>query len=459
MDAHSTVELTATVASTGVVPRISRRTAQNGTLLIVWALAFVSFSLPGRFSADGADGMDLLGLLKLLCRFIALAWGGFLAVYYFDPSVWRCRVVNRLFAPWGMFLVWAFFSVTWSALKAFSFGQAMGLAAQIALAWSLAHLFTESSEVYRLMRHLSWVLLLYSAALLAIYAVAPEITGLERTEHMDAAEGLVHPTAGGGTASLGLVLLVGLGILGIESHGVLLLGVVVQAAILYISRSRASVLCAALVLPFVIAILGGGRWIGRCLTTIAVLVCCLLLLDPSFQFAENALESGAQYLKRGQNTQQLAGGSGRMELWIAILEQVQLSPIIGHGYFVTSADGLLDVWEGPSNFDAHNVVLQVVATTGLIGLVLMAIAAQRSLLALAILIRCSPASRHLAILIALVFLWYFAWGIGCTTFLGPVRPESVIFFGLFAVLVRLYKNYAETIQPLSTPVTDSRAWL
>ncbi|MCC7338205.1 MAG: O-antigen ligase family protein [Pirellulaceae bacterium] len=458
MSVHSTAELTAIGASTDTFPSISRRMVQNGTLLIFWALAFVSFSLPGRFSDDGASGMDLLGQFKLLCRFAAVAWAVFLAAFVFDSSVWRCRVVNRLFAPWWLFSVWAFLSVTWSALKVFSIGQAMGLVAQIALAWCLTHLFTSSAEVHRLMRHLSCALLLYSAALLAVYAVAPSITGLERSERMATAEGLVHPTASGGTASLGLVLLVGLGILGVESHGVVVLGIAIQMAILYISRSRSAVLCAALVLPLVIAILSGWRWVGHCLTAVAVVACCLLLFDPSFQYAENALESGTEYLKRGQNTQQLAAASGRMELWIAILEQVQRSPIIGHGYFVTSAEGWLDVWDGRSNRDAHNIVLQVLATTGLVGLVLMAIAAQRTLLALAIVIRCSRASRDLAVLIALALLWYFAWGTGCTAFMGPVRPESVIFFGLFAVIVRLYKNYVESIQPLSASGADIRGW-
>jgi O-antigen ligase len=427
---------------------ISDSMARNLTLVVFWSLAFVSFSLPGR---DGEGSVDVIGAAKILLRFGTLAWGFLLITLVFDSGVWRCRPMNWLYSPWCFFLIWAFFSVAWSALKTLSIAQALGLTSQILLAWLIAQLFTTNAGIFRVMRHLSRALLLYSAIFLIIYAIAPGITGLERTERMSAADGLVHPTAMGATSSLSIVLLTGLCLIGIESRRYWLIGLVIQCAVLYLSRSRAAMLCAVAILPCVLYAFGGRRWFPSGLLALAAAGCLILVIDPGFQFAEKAIESASEYVKRGQSKQQLAGGSGRFELWSAIGEQVADSPLIGHGYFVTSANGLLEVWDGAANRDAHNVVLQVLATTGLVGCMILAVATYRWLIAIIAVIRFSQLGRTLGLLLVFVFIWYLLWGIGCTTFMGPVRPESVVFFVLLGVVSRLYANAMRNV-PYSPPV-------
>lgn len=84
-------------------------------------------------------------------------------------------------------------------------------------------------------------------------------------------------------------------------------------------------------------------------------------------FGIEGIDNASAYVQRGQTSEELQQVSGRAELWQAVWQHFLDSPICGHGYFVTSSTGKLDAWEGPSNQDAHNIVLQVLVTTGIVG--------------------------------------------------------------------------------------------
>ena len=94
-------------------------------------------------------------------------------------------------------------------------------------------------------------------------------------------------------------------------------------------------------------------------------------------------------------------------------------------FFVTSKDGELDVWHGPSNHSAHNIVLQVLATTGLIGVLLFAWGLARPLTAAWQGLRHDSNAGRLPVFLVLVGLWYLVWGQLCESFMGPIQPESV----------------------------------
>jgi O-antigen ligase len=307
----------------------------------------------------------------------------------------------------------------------------------LGLSWIVANQFSTVQSAGRLAKSLNRMLLIYSAILLVVYIIAPEATGLHRTSRLHSADGLVHPTAAGATASLGLILASGLYILRIESRAWMVIGCFIQAAILLIARSRASILCATIVLPILVTTLAGRHWLGRILLGTAFCLSALLIVDPGFQSVENLTEAAFSFIRRGQTTQQLASGSGRFELWVAIVDEFKHSPIIGHGYFVTSRTGEINAWDGPSNRDAHNVALQVLATMGVVGMSLLFWALWRWLILLFSIAIHGAAASGLGKLVLLVCLWYGIWGLGCTTFLGPVRPESVVFFCLVGMTIGL----------------------
>jgi O-antigen ligase len=122
-------------------------------------------------------------------------------------------------------------------------------------------------------------------------------------------------------------------------------------------------------------------------------------------------------------------------MWEMMIESFWESPIIGHGYFVTSAKGESYMWYSTKNWTAHNIVLQALVTTGIVGFTFL-------LVGLAVpaffFFRAKPSWGGLVRLkpfMAIIILWYCFWGTLNESFLGPLQPESVIFFTMFGVMV------------------------
>ncbi len=101
---------------------------------------------------------------------------------------------------------------------------------------------------------------------------------------------------------------------------------------------------------------------------------------------------------------------------------------------MTSSNGKLDVWTGPMNHDAHNVVLQVMVSMGLVGLGLFGWVGLTWCHALAVFFRLRDGNAATFFLLVIMTVWFAVWGQGCVTFLGPIRPESVVFFALVGIL-------------------------
>jgi O-antigen ligase len=123
--------------------------------------------------------------------------------------------------------------------------------------------------------------------------------------------------------------------------------------------------------------------------------------------------------------------NGRVELWRKMGREVVSAPLIGHGYFVTSAGGEIEVWGSRRAVTAHNVVLQVLVSTGLIGVLLFFRGLWRPMRGAARSLR----DRGLRELFAVMLLWYLGWGALTDSFMGPVRAESIVFFTLLGVAV------------------------
>jgi len=253
---------------------------------------------------------------------------------------------------------------------------------------------------------------------------------------------MVHPTAAGATSSLGLVLSTVLLFRKLTHRRAwLFVVIVINTGLLYYSQSRSALLMTGVALTFCCIFLLPTDRRGF------VLLCgggCLLvfvMIDPGFELLDAGLRDVSSYVRRGQTSDQLRGVSGRAEMWEAIWKQFENSPLIGHGYFVTSSNGKLDVWEGPSNHDAHNIVLQVLVTTGAIGGVIFGWAMFRALRLVFLSamrdMRHRRADRSQVDFLATILVlgvWYAGWSQGCVTFLGPIRPESVLFFAMLGLL-------------------------
>lgn len=444
-------------------------------------MALVSFSVPGRESPAGGGGVDLLALAKFGIRVGACAWFGSIVLLDIYRRLQSCAGgtvrglcaggwMPRVMLPWWCFMAWSAVTIAWSPLPTLSFGQWLGLAALTLLAHTVAIRYhvTDTHQLQAqsvpqswrsmprvlrwnvLVNQLSWTLACYSSVVLCVHIAAPEFSGLDRLVFRDGDNGFVHPTAVGATASLGIAICLAMLLLQLTRHRLLVIAMLlIHTATLYLSASR-SALGMAFVMVIICAVfLVPAKRIGQALLSVGLGLLLLILMDPQVETLASQFGAIGRYFARGQSAEQLQAVSGRSEMWEAVWRQFEASPLIGHGYFVTSATGALEVWERDINHDAHNLVLQVLVSTGIVGGLVFAWALARMF---GHLIEWSSrefrsstdstGGREFLWLIVLTGIWYAGWGQTCVTFLGPIRPESVVFF----TLLGLFASHAESVR-------------
>lgn len=398
------------------------------SLVIVWALMIFTFSISA--DAPGGESLDaLLSKLKYAVRLTAL-----LALSLFclrRLAAAQIHFASTTFVPLFLFVGWAFLSCGWSARRTDSLIQAINLLDLSLLALTLSLLCRTANDVQRIVRHLCTALLAISVGLLLLRCLS-SLHVMERS-----GSGLFHATNTAATASLGLVLLT-------AAHSVwhapwtrtlLMPAVPVHLTVLFLSANRLSIAVTICLVGLFLLI-----HTHRLLLVLTVFCGCTLgalylAVDPGFAIVSSIGESIGSYASRGQSAAELSAISGREEMWTAMQESWLESPWMGHGYFVSSANGSLEIWYEDGNWTAHNTVLQVLVSTGVIGLLLLSAGI---LLPVGYFIRHSLAHRDadgLPLLLTGLALWFGTWGLMNESFMGPLQPESVVFFSLLGIAV------------------------
>lgn len=405
-------------------------------LVCCWLLMLVTFSAPGRESPKDDGSLDVIGLSKLAVR-------GFVIVVMARELVkcWAHRqraVVVWCFTPFAAFLGWALVTAAWSPLKAVSLGQWGSLLAQVLLAAAIALRWSGPRDTATLIRHLCLALAAVSAILTAIDFVSHDLSGLNRDDfQIEASNGIVHPTSAGATGSLGIVMLIAARLLWGWGwvRAFLVPGLIACTALLFLSHSRMALAMTGVALGLAFLRYTSAQLLAGAVVSIAMLGVAYLVFDPGLTEVDRGRKELTTYWRRGETDEQMSSLNGRGELWDAVWVEFTRSPIVGHGYFLTARTGLLDVWSGPSVRTAHHFVLQVMVSTGLIGLVLFAWGLIRPLRAAARELGGDGEAGRLGALLLLFGLWYLGWGQLCESFMGPVQPESVVFYCLFGLAV------------------------
>ncbi len=467
--------LTTTAASLRQRPSL-----RNLDLVIaIAALSLISFSLPGR-DLDATGGFDIIALLKAVARLGAVAWFGticFLAVRdrIFShatrdqhqasrhPATRRRAVLFPILLPFWAFALWAMVTVSWSSLQKVSFGQWLGLLSLMLIAQTVAmrtdfRASPKESDSYASGKRLHWLsvvkwlnatLAIYCLIVTIVHVCAPSLSGLNRELLRAGHGGLVHPTAAGATS--GLTVLVSAFLLwraDRKKRWPYIASLLIGSVTLLFSESRSSLSMTTLVVMTFVFALSTMR--VRAATMIGGGCICLLILvcDPGLNLAGQSVSRATDYVQRGQSVQQLKDVSGRTEMWAAVWKQYQKAKVLGHGYFLSSETGKLYVWRRYDNHEAHNLALQLLVSTGFIGACLFGMGilgiAWSWLRGLPDAMRSADERVQFCFLFLALGMWFTGWCQGCTSLIGPIRPESVLFF----VVLGLFAAFAAERKPL-----------
>ncbi len=315
--------------------------------------------------------------MQVIIRLLGVVWTAVVAIYWSvirPPSAWTARLT-----PWAIFFVLLTASALWSP------NAATALVATISMLMILV-LCVYSVEIngeFVSVRAIIWASLFLCGVSLILMPIAPDFVSMRgwSDDGFGAINRLrgITPSANaiGGVAAIGALLSyayypqfrrVGLA-LPYAMIGVATLTLILSGGVIFLSRGATLL-----------------RW---ALATIAAISALLSLTLASDAILYSVSRSG--------DTAELTNLTGRTDIWLVALEKIDAAPILGHGYM--SAVTILS--QDPRLFSAaahtHNLFLEILFSSGLLGLIAFFIA-------LASTIRSFLITSNMAVLAILLFV-------------------------------------------------------
>ncbi|MFN3193522.1 MAG: O-antigen ligase family protein [Aureliella sp.] len=395
-------------------------------LLCIWMLPFITFSPPddwrvSRFGTAPILPPIVMKAMKFFGRGGAIALLGFYLLTLWDHEK-RPQAIGFM-SPFLAFGCFGVLSTMWSALKSISIQQSVTFCMILMLASYVAILWRNDRTSELLVKHLSLAILCLSILLIALALGMPRSGALTRE-----ASGILHSTNAGATGGLGIVLTLSARLLWRSRWSSFWLPIVAtELTMMVIGGNRLSVAITGITVIFLLALSLHRGVAAALLLCGSLLFTSYVVADPGLSMVSSLGKDVGVYAKQGQTSAQLSSLSGRAEMWEKMWKSFTESPIIGHGYFVTTERGRIYVWQEWGNWTAHNVVLQTLTTTGVIGLSLLVIGFASLTVGIYFgSLRLSGIEPSVTLL--LVFAtWYAGWGFLNSSFIGPLTPESVVF--------------------------------
>lgn len=417
-----------------VDPRV-QRTMLWLCLACACGLIACTFKITGSHAPRGLGSLNVVALTKLLSRLVTLA-----VVAYTIRRVWSDRSKRQMLVilPLGLFITWAFVSALWSPLKAVTLGQSLSFSVVWLLAITVAALWRDPGDSSIVLGTLSLCLLVYSSVMLLSFFAFPA------GKPGRFAFPLAHPSTVGATASIGLLIVVASLTFWRWSWAAWLLlpSLVVHTAAMLLAMDRASI--GILLGTMVPAIVLFAPRIVTALITLGVSCggALYLFCDSGLELMEPLLRGTVATLRRGQSNQELLALSGREELWTIMWESYLQRPVIGHGYFVTSNTGALEVWRETANYTAHNTLFQVLVTTGIVGLLIFCLGFVPALFQLARHCIRGTACAYFGVFVA---LWTFGWGLTDSGITLQMLPPTVVVFCVWGCVAAELEAHADAV--------------
>ncbi len=399
----------------------------GAAVLLIWLLCLSSYSPAGRAGPLTLAQLDWIAIMKVAVRALAVLILGVALVRLPRQSAkWHTL---WCLMPFGLYAAWAAASTFWSPLKAVSLGHAGDLFVLLLLAAVAGVACTDDGRMSLVLLHLALAMFLVSLLSTVLWQV-----GLGNRFGALIAEaqprGFTHPNLAAQSAG-GALLIVLAGHLVWRwpwARKMLLPAILAAAYVLYFAHSRTAIALTLLGIAGCMQVSGHRKLLLTVSVTLTVLIALYLAVDPYGTVLEKTTGSVVGYTMRGQTREQFASASGRAEMWQIGIESFALSPVIGHGNWVMTPTGMAFVWGEYQWETLHNMILHVLAGTGLIGAALFLWAVVRPLNVIRLGLRQTLPDRATAGFAAVVLVWFIVLGLYELSFLGPVSPVSVFYF-------------------------------
>ncbi|TWT96473.1 O-antigen ligase family protein [Neorhodopirellula pilleata] len=401
-------------------------------ILCFWVLCFIGFSEPddwrvSRFGVTPILPPVVLKAMKLFGR-----GGAFGVMAFCLLGVWKHpkrHHVIVVMAPMLMFGAYGVVSTSWSALKSTSLQQSATFFMVLMLATYIGIVWRSDRDTERIVKNLALAIFALSIVMIALRFGMPRSGALTK----DSA-GVLHSTAACASGGLCILLTLAARLLWKSPWSSWWFPIVsIELGMMLLAGNRLSVLVTALTVfaLFVIALHRG--FAALCLLVGAVTLSGYLVCDPKLTLVEAMGKDVGAFAKQDQTKSQLGSFSGRSEMWEQIWRSYSKSPLIGHGYFVTSETGRIYVWHEWGNWTAHNAVLQTLVTLGAIGLLLLALGLGSLTIGVISALRRVKGIENSTMLLILISMWYLGWSFLNESFTGPLQPEVIVFGAMVGV--------------------------
>lgn len=390
-------------------------------LVMCWMLSVTGLSLPGRSAPLSLGALDPVALIKLGTRGAGFVVFGLILLRHIQRE--RARALVERLIPLGIFAAWAVASIYWSPMKTVTIGHSSDLVLLAMLAGVAALLSYEEDDFKRIFFHLTLVAACVSLALLVLN-LRTILSGDRPADYM-------QPNDMAKTASAGLLLLVCCAMLWDWKWAKRIAwpAGTVLTLLMVAARSRTALILTPLAL--LLLFLRFRR--SRTLLTLSTVFGLIALVVPYSRVADHLPDTLAKFLARGQSVNELAGLSGRTEMWSIAWRSFEESPIFGHGYYVMTDTGIFEVWGKEQWQTAHNAYLHAVTGLGLIGVFFLAWTLASVSGPLLAGLRDLGGTHKVEFLALVMLAWYCAFGLFELSFFGPIDTAVVIFFALLGI--------------------------
>jgi len=391
----------------------------NLFLMVCWMLSVTGLTMPGRNAPLSLGALDPIALVKLATRGISLVVLGLILMRHNSSA--RSRVLLRRLFPLMLFAAWAAASICWSPMPAVTIGHAGDLVVLVMLSGAAGFLSLEAEDYKRIFCHLTVIATVVSL-LLIVLNFGSILAGDRPRDYM-------QPNDMAKTAGAGLILFTCCHLLWRWkwTRTILVPAAGIMALLIFAARSRTASILTPLVLTLICL------WFRRAQTVIVICALCgiFALVVPYSLAVEHVPDSIGAYMLRGQSAEELAGLSGRTEMWSIAWKSFQDSPIFGHGYYIMTSTGFFQVWGKLQWQTAHNAFLHVVTGLGLMGTFFLFWALASAMRPCIAALR--DPGRMVEFLALAMVAWYCAMGMFELSFFGPVDTAVVIFFVLLGI--------------------------